>query len=134
MDGEAKSQLILVCPDVLDYNPFKENITLYAQNLSSFPVEFNLSTYAEMVKGELYSLYPDISILEAKKKVHNGREYYELLYTFSREVYKLKSYQYIWVIGDYAYSLAYMGDTEDYDKFYPAAFEIMQSFELKNEE
>lgn len=133
LDGQVGTSLILVCPDVLDYNPFRENVSLYKQSLSSFPVEVNLSSYAELTKGELYSLYPDIAFLRTEKKLHNGREYYELNYTFSRENFQLKSLQYIWIIGNYAFSLTYMGDQKDYDKFFPAALQIMQSFEFKEQ-
>lgn len=130
MDGEANTRLILACPDVLDFNHFRENITLMIQDLSTLSYSMNLDTYAEISKAQLYSMIEEAAILSAAKKIQNDREYFEMVYTGKKEQFHLKWLQYYWVLNDKAYILSYTGDIKDYDKFYPTALEIMQSFEI----
>lgn len=126
--GDAGTQFILAAPDVLEGDKFRENINLIIQDLSKLPHELDLNMYAEISKNQIQSLIGNAQLLSAETKARDGRDYYEISYTGTQGEFRLKWLQYYWVHNQEAYVLTYTAEENDYDKFYPAAIKIMNSF------
>ncbi|MEX2590372.1 MAG: hypothetical protein WD334_09205, partial [Chitinophagales bacterium] len=128
--GEVDTRFILLAPNVLENDSFRENINLVVQDLSEINHEFDLTMYAEISKSQILSMVKNVQLIKAQYNERNGQRYYEICYAGDKEEFELKWLQYYWVIEQEAFVLTYTADQSDFDKFSTAAFKIMDAFKI----
>jgi len=69
-------------------------------------------------------------LLNQKKIEKNRITYHKMLFEGKQGIFKLKFLQYYWIINKKAYILTFTSEINKYEKYFPIAKKIFDSFKI----
>ncbi len=74
---------------------FKENVNLKIQDLTGHDI--NMDQYVEISTGQITTMISEGTILESERKMENGIEFHQVIFTGKQGPFSLKFEQRYWI-------------------------------------
>jgi hypothetical protein len=116
---------------------FRENINLVVEQLKGRTIDgvdgknINLEKYAELSTNQLKLGMRNFQSIETKKIDNSRHKYYQTIFTWDSDPFKLKVEQYYWVANGKAYVLTFTSERDKFAKFRGTGEKILNTFAIK---
>ncbi len=127
--GEMGSTFFLFSELSSEEDRFKENVNLMIQNLTGHNI--NMDQYVEISTGQITTMISEGTILESERKMENGIEFHQVIFTGKQGPFSLKFEQRYWIKDNTAYVLTFTSEKEQFAAYSTTSSDILNSFKIK---